>query len=55
MGDILSRMADETGLVERARGGDLTAVAAVMQRNNHALWRIARVILMNEFEAEYAV
>ena len=55
MRDISSRAAEDTGLIEQIRRGDLAAVASVMQRNNHALWRIARVILKDEVEAEDAV
>jgi len=48
-------MAEDAGLVERMRRGDLDAFTAVMQRNNLALWRIARIILKDETEAEDAV
>ncbi|HYB10314.1 MAG TPA: RNA polymerase sigma factor, partial [Alphaproteobacteria bacterium] len=55
MGGVTVRMAEDAGLVERMRRGDLDAFTAVMQRNNLALWRIARIILKDETEAEDAV
>lgn len=46
---------DEGALLERARHGDRDAAALLMQRNNRALWRIARGILGNDAEAEEVV
>jgi RNA polymerase sigma-70 factor, ECF subfamily len=55
MGGIPPQAVEEVGLVERIRRGDLAAVTTIMQRKNHALWRIARAILKDESEAEDAV
>src|SRR5579884_4191577 len=46
---------EETLLLERVRQGDREAAAALMQRNNRALWRIARGILRDDADAEEVV
>src|SRR5437868_6297091 len=46
---------NEDVLLDRIRQGDRHAAAALMQRNNRALWRIARGILGNDAEAEEVV
>jgi len=51
----LQPRADNAQLIDLIRQGDRAVMTAVMQRNNHALWRIARGILQNESEAEDAV
>jgi RNA polymerase sigma-70 factor (ECF subfamily) len=47
--------AEDRALLERLRHGDPGAAAAVMQRHNRALWRIARGILRDEADAEEVV
>lgn len=46
---------EESLLLDRVRQGDRDAAAALMQRNNRALWRIARGILRDDAEAEEVV
>lgn len=55
MGSQMEQRAEDARLVEQIRLGDPATMTAVMQQNNHALWRIARGILKNETEAEDAV
>ncbi|KWV48749.1 RNA polymerase subunit sigma [Bradyrhizobium macuxiense] len=45
----------DTGLVQRARARDESAVRAIMQANNRLLFRLARGILRNDSEAEDVV
>ena len=46
---------EEAELVARARGKDASAVALIIQQNNQRLYRIARSILRDDFEAEDAL
>jgi RNA polymerase sigma-70 factor (ECF subfamily) len=46
---------EEAELVARARGKDASAVAHIIQQNNQRLYRIARSILRDDFEAEDAL
>jgi RNA polymerase sigma-70 factor, ECF subfamily len=46
---------DEANLITRARGKDASAIALIIQRNNQRLYRIARSILRDDFEAEDAL
>src|SRR5690606_38373414 len=56
MGNQVQVQAECDGeVVGRLRASDAEAMKAVMQRHNHALWRLARGILRNESEAEDAV
>jgi RNA polymerase sigma-70 factor (ECF subfamily) len=52
---IEQERSEDIRVVERLRAGDLATMTAVMQQNNHALWRIARSILRHESEADDAV
>ena len=47
--------ADESDLVARARGGDKAAIRTIVRQNNRRLFRVARSILKDEWEAEDAV
>jgi RNA polymerase sigma-70 factor, ECF subfamily len=46
---------DDAELVRRAIDRDAGALAAIMQRHNQRLYRIARSVLRNSAEAEDAV
>jgi RNA polymerase sigma-70 factor (ECF subfamily) len=46
---------DETDLIARARRKDASAVALIIRQNNQRLYRIARSILRDDFEAEDAL
>jgi RNA polymerase sigma-70 factor (ECF subfamily) len=46
---------DEASLVARARRKDASAVALIIRQNNQRLYRIARSILRDDFEAEDAL
>ena len=46
---------EEAELVARARDKDASAVALIIQQNNQRLYRIARSILRDDFEAEDAL
>jgi RNA polymerase sigma-70 factor, ECF subfamily len=46
---------DETDLIARARRNDASAVALIIRQNNQRLYRIARSILRDDFEAEDAL
>ena len=46
---------DESELVARARGGDKAAIRTIVRQNNRRLFRVARSILKDEWEAEDAV
>jgi RNA polymerase sigma-70 factor (ECF subfamily) len=46
---------DESDLVARARGGDKAAIRIIVRQNNRRLFRVARSILKDEWEAEDAV
>src|SRR5436305_13314362 len=45
----------EADLIARARRKDASAVALIIQNNNQRLYRIARSILRDDFEAEDAL
>ena len=47
--------ADESDLVARARAGDKAAIRTIVRQNNRRLFRVARSILKDEWEAEDAV
>ena len=46
---------DESELVARARGGDKAAIRTIVRQNNRRLFRVARSILKDEWEAEDTV
>jgi len=46
---------DETDLIARVRRKDASAVALIIRQNNQRLYRIARSILRDDFEAEDAL
>ena len=46
---------DETDLIARARRKDASAAALIIRQNNQRLYRIARSILRDDFEAEDAL
>ena len=46
---------DETDLIARARRKDASAVALIIRQNNQRLYRVARSILRDDFEAEDAL
>lgn len=46
---------DEHDLVARARGGDKAAIRTIVRQNNRRLFRVARSILKDDWEAEEAV
>jgi RNA polymerase sigma-70 factor (ECF subfamily) len=46
---------DQAELVARARSKDAGAIALILQQNNQRLYRIARSILRDDFEAEDAL
>lgn len=46
---------DEQDLIARARAGDKAAVRTIVRQNNLRLFRVARSILKNDWEAEDAV
>ena len=47
--------ADESDLVARARLGDKAAIRTIVRQNNRRLFRVARSILKDDWEAEDAV
>src|SRR5688572_10296770 len=46
---------DENELVARARSGDKAAIRTIVRQNNRRLFRVARSILKDDWEAEDAV
>lgn len=46
---------DESELVARARAGDKAAIRTIVRQNNRRLFRVARSILKDDWEAEDAV
>ena len=51
----LTHLNDERDLVARARQHDKAAVRTIIRQNNQRLFRVARSILKDEWEAEDAV
>src|SRR5688500_19396265 len=47
--------ADESDLVARARIGDKAAIRTIVRQNNRRLFRVARSILKDDWEADDAV
>lgn len=52
---IRAQSADETMLVQQARGGDERAFRTIMERHNRRLYRVARSMLQDDAEAEDTV